>query len=146
MSDLRILPHADSDLPIPRTTDIIARIADLRRDAVQQCDTERTRQLNNLATALTAGIRMAWVLGDLLVSSASTPGVIYTVSCGSCNCPARKPCKHLALAEVLLDLLDAQSGDADLEADCDEAESPLWSVGAVLGQRLAMARSCYIYL
>jgi len=133
-----------SDLPIPPASLILARVAELRADATHQRDTERARQLGHLHDALKAGIRMTWVLGDLLVSSASTPGVVYTVSCGDCTCPARKPCKHLALAEVLLDMLDTQAGDADLEADCDELDAPLWSVGRVLGQRLTMARRAYL--
>lgn len=145
MSDpIKILPHVDSDLPIPPVSAILSRVNEMAADAERQGDTERWRQMGRLINALESGMRMVWVLGDILVSSASTPGVIYTVSCGHCTCPARKPCKHLALAEVLLDLLDTQAGDADLEADCDELEPPLWSVGAVLGQRLATARRAYL--
>lgn len=117
---ITILPHADSDLTIPPVSAIIVRAGELHADAVRQSDLATARQLKNLIDALVSGMRMTWALGDLLVSSASTPGVVYTVSCGACNCPAYKPCKHLKLAEVLLDMFDTQAGDADLEADADD--------------------------
>jgi hypothetical protein len=115
MSDpIRILPHAESDLSIPSIAAIIARVDDLADTAWRQDDTDSYRQLVRLRDALSRGIRMTWSLGDLLVSSASTLGVVYTVSCGACNCPAWKPCKHLKLAEVLLLMLDTIAETADM--------------------------------
>lgn len=119
---ITILPHAESDLPIPPVSDILMRAAELRADAIIAGDGDTARGLNNLIAALNGGMRMVWVLGDLLVSSASTPGVVYTVSCGQCNCPAYKPCKHLRLAELLLEMLDTAADDGDLEADIDAWE------------------------
>jgi hypothetical protein len=156
MSDpIRILPHAETDLPIPPVSAILARCNDLVGDAERQHDTDTRRGLGRLINALESGMRMCWSLGDLRVSSASTPGVVYTVSCGACNCPARKPCKHLKLAEMLLDMLDTQAGDADFDPPIDipqepqpqppgGPEPPIWpEPGGVtwqLGQRLAQAR------
>ena len=139
MSDLRILPHAESDLAIPATADIRTRCHELRADSLQQHDSATARQLELLIEALDSGIKMAWVLGDLLVSSASAPGRVYTVSCGRCNCPARKPCKHAKLADVLLEMLDTAAVDSDFEADCDEAAPAPWIVGGFIRQRLQEA-------
>jgi hypothetical protein len=114
MSDFRILPHAESDLPIPPVTQILARASELRADAQRRADDATARQLGHLIDALNGGVRMVWVLGDLLVTSASTPHTVYTVSCGECNCPAYRPCKHLALAEVLLSLLETEADSMDM--------------------------------
>lgn len=124
---------------LPTRAAIIARIADLRGDAFHQSDSATVRQLDLLTTALDAGMLFTWNDdGDLCIASASTPGLIYRVSCGVCTCPARKPCKHLALYEILITLADEAATDADLEADCDEAAPQPWIIGALF-RRL---RSC----
>jgi hypothetical protein len=166
MTTLTILPHTESDLAIPPVAAILDRVDDLADDAWRHDDNATYRQLVHLRDALKRGMQMAWSLGDLLVTSASSAGVVYTVSCGACNCPAYKPCKHLKLAEVLLDMLDTAAGDADLEADVDQWEfaaamsdydqpnepSPLGDepgdtlpTARALGARLAMTRSAYAY-
>ena len=118
MSDpITILPHAESDMTIPPVVAIQDRVRDLADQAWRQDDNATYRQLVNLADALKRGIKMTWSMGDLVVTSASTPGVVYTVSCGACNCPAHKPCKHLKLAEVLLDMLDTVADSADMACD-----------------------------
>lgn len=137
MSDpITILPYAESDVAIPANAAILARAADLRADAVQQRDTARVRQLDHLRDALRSGVRMAWNLGDLLVSSASTPGAHYVVSCGRCNCPAYKPCKHLALFDILIDMLDTDAGDADFEIEPETPDPQPWRIGAFLARQI----------
>ena len=161
---ITILPHTETDLSVPPIAAILDRANEQRADALRLSDLTTARQLENLATALRHGMQMAWNYGDLLVSSASTPGTVYTVSCGQCNCPARKPCKHLKLAEVLLDMLDTLAESADIEADIDD-----WEFAAAMadfdppgdcplggdegdevparhiGQRIASARTRYAY-
>jgi hypothetical protein len=137
MTLLTILAHAESDLRIPARAAILARCHELRADALRMADTATAQQLKLLIDALDGGIEMVWTMGDLLVSSASAAGRVYMVSCGVCNCPARKPCKHLKLVEVLLDMLDTAAGDADLEADCDEMAAQPWTIGALAQRRMA---------
>lgn len=166
MTTLQILPHTETDLSVPSIAAILDRASEQRADALRLADLSTARQLELLLLALKGGMQMAWNYGDLLVSSASTPGTVYTVSCGQCNCPARKPCKHLKLAEVLLDMLDTLAESADIEADVDD-----WEFAAAmadydppfepnpqgdtegdepparrLGVRLASARANYAYL
>jgi len=141
MSDpITILAHAESDMPIPPVAVIRARAAELRSDATRQQDTATVAQLTRLIAALDTGVRMCWALGDLLVSSASTPGVVYTVSCGRCNCPAYVPCKHLALFDLLVTMFDDAATDADFEADADEPAAREWRIGNVVAQRMAETR------
>lgn len=109
---------------IPPMQSIRDRIADERADAVQAHDEASVRQLDHLIDALKRGMQMTWAMGDLLVSSASTPGVVYTVAGGRCNCPAYKPCKHLKLAELLLDIFETDCETADQEADAYRAIAP----------------------
>ena len=165
MTTLQILPHTETDLTIPPITAIRDRASEQRADALRIQDKPTADQLDNLIKALKRNIRMAWNYGDLLVSSASTPGTVYTVSCGVCNCPARKPCKHLKLAEVLIDMLDTLAESADIEADVDDWEfaaamtdhdppfedNPLGGdegddvPARSIGRRLAEARAHYAY-
>lgn len=155
MTTLTILPHAETDLTIPPMSAISDRAGELRADALRLADLATARQLELLISALGGGMRMAWSYGDLLVSSASTPGAVYTVSCGACTCPARKPCKHLKLAELLLDMFEAACDTADMEADADPPnepnplgdtegdEQPSGRTPAALGRRLAELRAPY---
>lgn len=133
----------------PPRTAIQARILDLRADALHQSDATTVRQLDRLTKALDAGMLFCWNDdGDLCIASASTPGQVYTASRHGCTCEARKPCKHLALRSILLEMFDEAATDADIEADCDEAAPQPWIIGALfrrlldrsMGARLSAAR------
>jgi hypothetical protein len=128
----------ESDQAIPAAADILAVAKEQRADAVRQNDGATVRQLDKVIVGITCGAQLRWVLGDLHVSSVNNPGTTYVLSCGQCSCPAFKPCWHLKLLEILLDMLDTAAGDADMEADADElaimdawteheAEQRLWT-------------------
>jgi len=153
--------HYDSDLMIPAAADILVVAKEQRADAVQQHDAATIRQLDRVIVGVACGARIWWDLGDLHVTSVNNPGAEYIVSCGQCNCPAFKPCWHMKLWDILLDMLDTAAGDADMEADADELASydppgdnplgdeegdsvPSGRTPAELGQRLAAMRRVYL--
>lgn len=109
-----------SDMPIATPAQILARAVELRADAVLAHDATTVRALDRVIVALTCGAQAWWADGDLCVTSINSPGVIYALSCGVCSCEARKPCWHMALLDLILDIQDTAAGDADLEADADD--------------------------
>lgn len=108
---MTILPS--SDLPIPPAADITARAVELRMSAVRQQDAPAVRQAERVIVGVACGARMAWDLGTLLVTSLNTPENVYRVRCGQCTCLARKPCWHVALCELLIELLETEAQTAD---------------------------------
>jgi hypothetical protein len=110
----------DSDMAIPAQAEILAVCVEQRADAVRQHDDATVRQLDRVIVGVSCGAQLRWVLGDLHIGSVNNPGVIYILSCGRCPCPATKPCWHLKLLDILLEMQDTAAGDADMEADADE--------------------------
>lgn len=114
-----------SDMPIPTPAIILVRAVELRADAVQARDDGTVRQLDRVIVSLSCGASAWWLDGNLCVTSVNSPGVIYVISCGVCSCPARKPCWHMQLLDLILDIQDTLAGDADFEADADDAAALL---------------------
>lgn len=155
-----------SDLSIPSTADILALVKDRYDLAVQHDDYAGARQLDRVRVNLDRGARLAWSYGDLLVQSVNTPGQVYSVSGRGCTCPngqkgRQSSCWHVALHDLLLEMLDTRADTRDMEAEraaleADDGDTPpemdgvrraLDDAAAVLfdtaglGQRLAAARA-----
>lgn len=127
--------YHDTDLPIPRTSDILDRACELLGSAYRLQDDTTARQLERLIANL-PGARLSWQLGTLIVSSPS--GNTYHVTRGGCDCPngrkcAKRACWHCAAHELLLDLFATDCETADQEAD-------IAPIAQHLGERLATAR------
>jgi len=107
-----------SDMLIPRTSDIIARALDIRESAVRLHDEPAAEHMTTLIKRL-PGARFAWQLGTLIVRSPS--GNTYRVSNGGCNClngqAGKRDCWHWALFGILGDVADTIAETADMEAD-----------------------------
>lgn len=108
-----------SDLRIPRLTDIIARALDIRESAQRIGDTAATAQLDRLIERL-PGARLCWQLGTLVIES--TSGNTYQVTRGGCSCLngqrcGKRACWHVALFELLLDMLDTEAETLDQDAE-----------------------------
>ena len=128
-----------TDILLPRATDIIARALDIRGIAVHRADDATVRQLDRLMEKLPFA-RMSWDLGALVVKSPS--GGQYRITRAGCNCPNgqkcdRRQCWHVCLFELILDMFETACDTLDMEAEI--ASRPL-------GQRIANARQCYVYL
>jgi hypothetical protein len=122
-----------SDLFIPRTADILDRVLDCRESAARLADDATARQLDRLIAKL-PGARLTWQLGTLYIVSPS--GGRYQVTRAGCSCPNgqkcdKRQCWHVALHELLLDMLDTEAESADIEAEAPRAVWP----------RVAAARS-----
>jgi hypothetical protein len=109
-------------LILPTTATIADRAAELIATATRRNDTDAIAVLARVCENIARGAQLRWDMYDLHVTSANRPGAQYTVSCGVCDCPARKPCWHICAFELALELLDEQAGDADFEADADDPE------------------------
>lgn len=152
-----------SDMYIPRTSAIIARLTELHASAVRLSDDATADQLKRLSDALLAGARLAWELGALLVASPS--GGRYRVTRGGCDCPngrkcAKRQCWHVAAFELLLDMLGTEAESADnaadeaahtwevfserLDATARALEGMRASQGRAMGQRLCAARGALL--
>lgn len=128
-----------SDLHIPRVSDILDRALDLRGSAERLADTATVRQLDRLVQKLPQA-RLRWDLGTLEVNSPS--GHTYRVSRAGCDCPNgmrghARQCWHVALFELLGDMLETEAETRDSEAD---------RAARSLGQRIAAQRASYVYL
>lgn len=128
-----------SDQIIPRTCDIIARALDYRESAVRMHDEPAVRQIDRVIAKL-PGARLCWQLGTLHIKSPS--GSTYRVSRAGCDCLnaqrcGKRACWHVATFELLLDMFDTECETADMAAETPPAS---------LGQRIAAARQCYIYV
>ena len=130
-----------SDLVVPPAADILA-VAKERSDLAQQHgDYAGAAQLNRLRVNVQRGAHLSFHLGDLLVQSVNNPGQVYAVNRRGCTCPngqaGRSQCWHVALFDLLMDMLDERAATADMDADrAAEREA-----SAALGRRLCAARS-----
>jgi len=105
---------------LPTTARIADRAAELIATATRHGDTAAIAVLSRVCENIAKGAQLTWDMYDLHVTSANRPGAQYTVSCGVCDCPARKPCWHVGAYELALELLDEQAGDCDFELDADD--------------------------
>lgn len=108
-----------SDLRIPRTSDILDRAADERERAERLNDKAAYDQFGRLIERL-PGARLCWVLGTLHIDS--TSGNTYHVTRAGCSClngtkSNTQACYHWALFNLLLDMLDTLAESADMDAD-----------------------------
>ncbi len=108
-----------TDMRIPRLTDIIARALDIRESAARLGDTAATRQIDRLIERL-PGARLCWVLGVLHIDSPS--GGRYQVTRAGCSClnstkGHARACWHVALFELLLDMLETEAQSRDIAAE-----------------------------
>jgi hypothetical protein len=143
-----------SDLRIPRVTDILDRALDIRESAVRLGDEQAVRQIDRLCQQLPQA-RLCWVLGVLHVASPS--GNTYHVTRAGCDClNARKcgkrACWHWALLNVLIDMFETECETSDMQCD-PPGENPLGDDEGdslpsyrPMGCRIASARSAYAYL
>lgn len=127
-----------SDLPIPRTCDIIARALDYRASAVRQGDTAVVAQIDRLIAKLPTA-RLCWQLGTLHIVSPS--GNSYQVTRAGCSClngqrSSKRQCWHLALFELLLDIFETDCETADQEAE----SRPVRSAQFAAARRVCWAR------
>jgi hypothetical protein len=133
---------SDSDQAIPVGAAILDVVADRIELAMCQADEQTARRLNRVRENVARGARLRWSFGDLHIASVNSPGVTYVLSCGRCPCKATKPCWHLELLDVLLEMADTAAGDADLEAELDELEAERLAAQHVI-TRICAARSRY---
>lgn len=107
-----------SDLPIPRLSDILDRACDALASAYRLQDDQTAGQLERLI-ANAPGARLSWQLGALCIVSPS--GGSYRVTRGGCDCPngqrsRSRACWHIALFELLQDMLETDAETADMAA------------------------------
>lgn len=109
-----------SDLPIPSAVAIADAAAEQAALATRHGDHSGAGQLHRVRLNVLSGARIRWHLGELLISSLNTPSAVYAVSRRGCSCPngraGKTSCWHLALYDLLLDVRDQQSSEADLVA------------------------------
>lgn len=129
---------------IPTTTTIRDRAAELMDMATRHGDTAAIAVLDRVERNLANGARLAWDMYDMTVYSANTLGAVYMVSCGACDCPARKPCWHIAAYEIAIELLHEASDTADNDADMAALEAERRAERRRHGRRLCAARSQYL--
>lgn len=126
-----------SDLLIPRLSQIIDRALDCRDSAVRLSDDATAQHLTTLIKRLPFA-RFYWALGTLHIDSPS--GQHYAVTRAGCSCPngtaGKKECWHWHLLNVLLDMFETDCDTADALADLAAQRE--------LGQRLAAARAAYL--
>lgn len=109
-------------LILPTTATIADRAAELIATATRRNDTDAIAVLARVCENIAKGAQLRWDMYDLHVTIANRLGAQYTVSCGVCDCPAYKPCWHIAAYEIAIELLNDQAGDCDFEADADDPE------------------------
>ena len=143
----------DTDLTIPPAAEIMDLAAERAHIAHHHDDIAGATQLDRVRMNIHNGARLTWHYGDLLIQSVNHPGQVYSVSRRGCTCPngaaGRSTCWHVALYDLLLDLLDERATDADYAAD--RAAALPEQIGQVvataaarsLGRRLALARACH---
>lgn len=136
---------AESDLSIPATDDILAVVKDRHAMALLHEDWPGVGQLDRVRANLTRGARLTWCDGDLLVQSVNNPGQVYSTNGRGCTCPngrkGKSECWHVAVHDLLLDMMDERAATADHEANRAAEET---QDVASLGQRLAAARARYL--
>jgi hypothetical protein len=103
---------------IPARQLIIDRASDVRSDAVARKDLATVKGIDTLIKNLYNGMKLRWDAdGALIVRSCNTPGAVYAVTAQRCSCPAHKPCVHMRLHELLLDMQATAAESADMEED-----------------------------
>ncbi len=108
-----------SDMTIPRTSEIIDRSLDARQIAARQDDAATVRQIDRLITKLPEA-RLCWQLGTLIIDSPS--GATYHITRAGCDCEnGRKSharaCWHWTTFNLLLDMFETECETNDMEAD-----------------------------
>jgi hypothetical protein len=128
-------------LSIPPAESILQRAADLRYDARQQRDASAIKASAAIIASVVCDYdTLAWDGQYLTVASESHPGATHQVSAFGCSCPAKKPCWHMRLRELLIGLFETEAESADIQADADELPA-----ARPIGQRIAAARRNYAY-
>lgn len=125
-----------SDLALPPVEDVLALVKERFDTAERHGDYVGAGQLNRVRMSLLRGAHIAWHLGDLLVASVNTPGLVYSTNKRGCSCAngraGKSSCWHVALYDLLIDMQEERAATADMAADRAAAE---------LGRRLCAARS-----
>lgn len=111
-----------SDLFIPRLSDILDRACESLGSAYRLQDDASARQLERLIKNL-PGATLCWQLGTLIVFSPS--GSQYRVTRAGCSCPNgtkshSRQCWHVATFELLLDMFETDCDTADMEAEREQ--------------------------
>lgn len=114
-----------ADFPLTPSAEQIAALAKERADLARlHDDTPGARQLDRVRMNVLNGARLCWHLGDLLIQSVNNPGNVYSVNRSGCTCPngasGKAACWHVALFDLLLDMLDEEAATADMEAEAAE--------------------------
>jgi len=117
-----------TDMLIPRLTDIIDRAIDCRESAKRLNDTAAYDQFTRLICALYDSPRMAWQLGTLIVRSPS--GHTYHVTNAGCDCEnarkcSKRQCWHLLCRGVLEDMFATECDTADMLSEPPTFDDPL---------------------
>ena len=107
-----------SDLHIPARAAIVDRACDLLGSAYRLQDDRTAGQLEKVIKFVHT-TSLCWHLGALRILSPS--GGMYSVTRAGCNCPngthGQRQCWHVALFEILLDMLDTEADTMDMQAD-----------------------------
>jgi hypothetical protein len=127
-----------SDLRIPRHTDILDRALDYRESAARLADVATVARIDRLVTNLPSTV-LCWTLGTLHLTSPS--GGRYQVTRAGCSCPngtksSARACWHWTLLNLLIDMFDEQCAVNDDRIEY-EAEQRM-------ARRLAAARASYV--
>jgi hypothetical protein len=134
----------ETDLAIPPAADILALVVERRETAERHGDAPGVRQLDRVRMNVLSGARLKWHLGDLLLNSVNTPGLVYAVNARGCTCPngaaGKASCWHVALFDLLLDMQEEAAATADMAAERAAAAADR----ATMGRRLCAARSRYL--
>lgn len=123
-----------TDMLIPPTDEILLAAQERSELSQRHEDWAGAAQLNRLRVNVGRGAHLSWQLGDLLIQSLNTPGAVYSVNRRGCTCPngraGKAQCWHVALFDLLMDMLDERADEADDAA-----------AAAELGRRLASCRA-----
>ncbi len=60
-----------------------------------------------------------------MTTSCNTKGNIYRTTQHTCDCPAFKPCWHMRMFDLLLDMLQTEADTADMQCDPPGEDNPL---------------------
>jgi hypothetical protein len=114
----------------PTTATILQR-------ARQERSARSSSALDKLIINIALGAGFCWAGADLLVESLSSPGRVYTVSAGACDCRATRPCWHGRFYALLL-AMDPPAPEPNPLGDTED--DPDYVARALLGARMAIAR------
>jgi hypothetical protein len=137
-SSVQALPA--SDLSLPPVEDVLALVKERAATAEQHGDFPGAGQLNRVRLSLLRGAHIAWHMGDLLIASVNTPGLVYATNKRGCTCAngraGKSSCWHVCLYDLLIDMAEEAAFTADIEADRAAATA--------LGRRLCEARRRFL--